>query len=102
MRIIPGFIVINAYKKVEDLICNISIFTKKWFNYQSLWDLSPEMVYSTLGLDVDRWAALVAEIQEARSMIDNEESAQYFGPVLIKHVIIRCIIILGINSIQSS
>lgn len=49
------------------------------------------MVYSSLGLDVDRWALLVAEIQDARAMIDNEESAQYFGPVLIKHVIFKFI-----------
>jgi dynein heavy chain 1 len=71
----------------------------KWFNYQSLWDLSPEMVYSTLGLDVDRWAALVSEIQDARSMIDNEESSQYFGPVLIKHVISVLLTEIGIDSV---
>ncbi len=88
----------NVYKLVDDLISEISVFSMKWFNYQSLWDLSPEMVYSTLGLDVDRWAALVAEIQDARSMIDNEESAQYFGPVLIKHVFLSTYL-LGIHCI---
>ena len=84
---IPETILLNAYSKVEDLVSSISIFTAKWFNYQSLWDLSPEMVYSNLGLDIDRWALLVSEIQEARLMMDSEENSQCFGPVLIKHVI---------------
>lgn len=91
MRIIQEEIICTAYQKVEHLMDSISVFQSKWLNYQSLWDLSPEMVYSSLGLDVERWAQLVAEIQDARTMIDNEETIQFFGPVLIRHVILNCI-----------
>ena len=81
------------------LLSDISEFTQKWLNYQSLWDLSPEMVYSNLGSDVDQWSSLVTEIQEARTMIDNEENMQYFGPVLVKHVkILHFNLKIGLNS----
>lgn len=56
-----------------------------WLQYQSLWDLESQYIFTLLGDDLAKWQQLLLEIKKARTTFDNSETEQSFGPVVIDY-----------------
>ena len=75
----------TVYRVIEDKIHDISRYVDKWLQFQSLWDLEPEHVYTVLGDDLARWLQLLQEIRKTRETFDTSESSKSFGTVTIDY-----------------
>lgn len=60
-----------------------------WLQYQCLWDMQPENIYSRLGEDLNKWQALLVQIRKARGTFDNAETRKEFGPAVIDYGKVR-------------
>ncbi|KAI8974487.1 dynein heavy chain [Pilobolus umbonatus] len=74
-----------AYQIVEDKIRQVSDYVNIWLQYQSLWDLEANHVFSILEDDLAKWQQILLEIKKARSTFDNSETEQSFGPLVIDY-----------------
>ena len=74
-----------VYETIERRLAEIVAYIEKWFQFQSLWDLEPEMVYNTLGEDLGRWLQLLQEIRKTRETFDTSESSRKFGTLTIDY-----------------
>ncbi|KAJ3290947.1 hypothetical protein HK104_006430 [Borealophlyctis nickersoniae] len=75
----------KAYGLVEERLKQVNEYVDIWLQYQSLWDLEANYVYSVLGEDLARWQQLVLEIKEARTTFDNSETEKSFGSLVIDY-----------------
>ncbi|KAI0242051.1 dynein heavy chain [Massospora cicadina] len=75
----------DAYARIEAKIKEVTDYVNIWLQYQSLWDLEPELIYSQLGEDLHRWQQILTEIKRARSTFDNSESEKRFGPIVVDY-----------------
>lgn len=58
---------------------HISSYVAKWLQFQSLWDLESEYVYTRLGDSLSLWQQLLLEIRKTRSTFDNSDTSKSFG-----------------------
>ncbi|KAJ3331033.1 hypothetical protein HDU76_004259 [Blyttiomyces sp. JEL0837] len=82
---LPANHLVSAYETLEAKIRQVSDYVSKWLQYQSLWDLESEFVYTKLGEDLAKWQQLVLEIKKARSTFDNSETERSFGSLVIDY-----------------
>ncbi|KAJ3336987.1 hypothetical protein HDU93_001788 [Gonapodya sp. JEL0774] len=75
----------RAYDVIEEKLCSVSAYVAIWLQYQSLWDLEAEKVYSHIGDDLSKWEQVVHEIRKARATFDNSETEQSFGTIIIDY-----------------
>ncbi|KAJ9053275.1 dynein heavy chain [Entomophthora muscae] len=75
----------GAYEKIEAKIKEVTDYVNIWLQYQSLWDLEPELIYNQLGEDLHKWQQILTEIKRARSTFDNSESEKHFGPIIVDY-----------------
>ncbi|KAI9204677.1 dynein heavy chain [Polychytrium aggregatum] len=75
----------SAYGILEMKLKLVSDYVGIWLQYQSLWDLEPQLVHSKLGDDLNKWQQLVLEIKKARATFDNSETKRSFGPIVIDY-----------------
>ncbi|KAI8444810.1 hypothetical protein BY996DRAFT_6425243 [Phakopsora pachyrhizi] len=66
---------IDLLKKVNE----ISGYVSKWLQFQSLWYLEADYLYSQLGKSLSAWQQILSEIRKTRLNFDNSESFQDFG-----------------------
>ncbi|KAJ3101821.1 hypothetical protein HDU97_001047 [Phlyctochytrium planicorne] len=76
---------LSAYGAIDGMLVKVSAYVNVWMQYQSLWDLESEYVYSKLGEDLAKWQQLVLEIKKARGTFDNSETEKSFGVVVIDY-----------------
>ncbi|KAK4697502.1 dynein cytoplasmic 1 heavy chain, partial [Lecanoromycetidae sp. Uapishka_2] len=74
-----------VYQTIEDRLREIVGYVEKWLQFQSLWDLEPEYVYSVLGDGLAKWLRLLQEIRKTRETFDTSESSKIFGTVTIDY-----------------
>ena len=72
-----------VYEQIEKKFQEISSYVDRWLQFQSLWDLEPEHVYSHLGDDLANWLQLLQEIRKTRETFDTSETSRVFGTVKI-------------------
>ncbi len=60
-------------------------YVAKWLQFQSLWDLEAEYVFSRLGDSLAHWQQLLTEIKKTRSTFDTSESQHSLGVVVIDY-----------------
>ncbi|KAL9129037.1 MAG: hypothetical protein Q9217_002407 [Psora testacea] len=77
--------ILNVYLTVEDNLSKIVAYVEKWFQFQSLWDLEAEYVYSVLDEDLAKWLQLLQEIRKTRETFDTSDSSRTFGTVTIDY-----------------
>ena len=73
----------GAYDAMNAKMQNIVIYTEKWFQFQSLWDLQIEQVHDDLGDNLGLWLQLLNEIRKARGTFDTSEVSKCFGHLAI-------------------
>lgn len=75
----------KPFALVEEKLHQISAYVGKWLQFQSLWDLESEYVYSRLGDSLGSWQQLLLEIRKTRSTFDNSETSKSFGVAIINY-----------------
>src|SRR5439155_3930505 len=81
---IPEVILKKVYEVIEEKMKEMSKYVNIWFQFQSLWDLEDNYVFSQLGDDLEKWQQVLTEIQNSRSTFDNLETSCSFGPIVVK------------------
>ncbi|BGP13270.1 hypothetical protein JCM10213_004960 [Rhodosporidiobolus nylandii] len=75
----------RPFALVEDKLKEVGAYVDKWLQFQSLWDLEAEYVYSQLGDQLSSWQQLLLEIRKTRSTFDNSETQRTFGVAVIDY-----------------
>lgn len=82
---LPNGMLDRAYDTLESKLREIEQYVKIWLQYQALWDMEPNAIYSQLGADLERWQQLLNEIKRARSTFDTRSTSKAFGPIVIDY-----------------
>ncbi|OAQ30330.1 dynein heavy chain [Linnemannia elongata AG-77] len=82
---IPDDSLPKAYEVIEAKVTQVKDYVDIWLQYQSLWDLESQYIFTLLGDDLAKWQQLLLEIKKARTTFDNSETEQSFGPVVIDY-----------------
>jgi dynein heavy chain 1 len=75
----------RPFALVEDKLKEVGTYVDKWLQFQSLWDLEADYVYSRLGEQLSSWQQLLLEIRKTRSTFDNSDSQRNFGVAVIDY-----------------
>ncbi|BGP45295.1 dynein heavy chain [Rhodotorula kratochvilovae] len=75
----------RPFALVEDKLREVGAYVDKWLQFQSLWDLEAEYVYSRLGDELSAWQQLLLEIRKTRSTFDNSETQRSFAVAVIDY-----------------
>ncbi|KAH9920337.1 cytoplasmic dynein heavy chain 1 [Fomitopsis serialis] len=70
---------------IEQKVQQLREYVAKWLQFQSLWDLEAEYVFSRLGDSLANWQQLLTEIKKARSTFDTSETQKSFGVCVIDY-----------------
>jgi dynein heavy chain 1, cytosolic len=73
----------SAYLTVENRLSEASSYVDRWLQFQSLWDLRGDQVYSALGEDLSNWLQILSEIRKSRATFDTSEVFRSFGIIAI-------------------
>ncbi|KAJ3451774.1 dynein heavy chain [Anaeramoeba flamelloides] len=82
---IPRGLLKESYNWIEKLIKQVKEYVTVWFQYQSLWDIKPDMIEKKIGNDLQKWQALLLEVKKYRSTFDTSESTKQLGPIIIDY-----------------
>jgi dynein heavy chain 1, cytosolic len=56
-------IIYDAYTTINDLLIKTKQYIDTWLQFQSLWDIQPEMIYNRLGEDINLWILCLSQIK---------------------------------------
>nr|CDI53148.1 cytoplasmic dynein heavy chain 1 [Melanopsichium pennsylvanicum 4] len=70
---------------IEAKLAEVGSYVSKWLQFQSLWDLESEHVFTRLGDSLASWQQLLAEIRRTRATFDNSETQRSFGICVIDY-----------------
>lgn len=73
----------KPFALIEDKVKNVGEYVGKWLQFQSLWDLEGEQVYSRLGDSLALWQQLLSEIKRTRSTFDTSDTQHTFGAAIV-------------------
>lgn len=63
----------------------MSTYVSKWLQFQSLWDLEADSVFTRLGDSLALWQQLLHEIKKSRTTFDTSETRKSFGVSVIEY-----------------
>jgi dynein heavy chain 1 len=75
----------KAYSTIESKLEEVQKYVVIWLQYQALWDMEANTLYSQLGTDLNKWQQLLGEIKRARTTFDNSATRKSFGPIIIDY-----------------
>jgi dynein heavy chain 1 len=75
----------DAYEIIELLIKSAEDYIKTWLDFQSLWDLQPDQLYTHLGKDLIKWMSCLNQMKDVRKTFDTQETIKHFGPISIDY-----------------
>lgn len=70
---------------IETKVQSVGAYVDKWLQFQSLWDLEADYVYSRLGDSLSNWDLLLSGIRQARSTFDTADTRKDFGVCVIDY-----------------
>ncbi|KZT09045.1 uncharacterized protein LAESUDRAFT_696464 [Laetiporus sulphureus 93-53] len=75
----------RPFALIEQKVQQLKEYVAKWLQFQSLWDLEAEYVFSRLGDSLAHWQQLLTEIKKARSTFDTSDTQKSFGVCVIDY-----------------
>ena len=63
-----------AYNAIENVLNQANEYIKTWLNFQSLWDLQPDVLYQKLGNNLQTWMSCLNEMKDSRKSFDTQET----------------------------
>lgn len=82
---LPKGMLEKAYGIIETKLEEVQKYVNVWLQYQALWDMEANTVYSKLGNNLVKWQQLLGEIKKARTTFDNSDTQKIFGPIVIDY-----------------
>jgi hypothetical protein len=76
---------VRPFNLVETKVQQVKDYVAKWLQFQSLWDLEAEYVFTRLGDSLANWQQLLTEIKRTRQTFDNSETQRSFGVCVIDY-----------------
>lgn len=70
---------------IERKVQEVSDYVDKWLQFQALWDLEADAVYSRLGDSLENWGNLLFEIRQTRTTFDTTDTRKEFGVCIIDY-----------------
>ena len=74
-----------AYNAIENVLNQANEYIKTWLNFQSLWDLQPDVLYQKLGNNLQTWMSCLNEMKDSRKSFDTQETQRFFGPITVDY-----------------
>ena len=75
---------VQAYQVIETKLQEVDAYVKEWLQYQTLWDMDPQIVFNKLGeSSIEPWKLLLEEIKAARKTFDTFHTEKKFGPIIV-------------------
>lgn len=75
----------KIFTSINNIINEISKYIDMWFQYQAVWDLQIDILYSRLGTDLKLWINCLKGMKESRKSLDSLETKSLFGPISIDY-----------------
>ncbi|CAE6452047.1 unnamed protein product [Rhizoctonia solani] len=76
---------VRPFNLVETKVQQVKEYVAKWLQFQSLWDLEAEYVFTRLGDSLANWQQLLTEIKRTRQTFDNSDTQRSFGVCVIDY-----------------
>ncbi len=76
---------LRPFAVVEAKLGQMSVYVNKWLQFQSLWDLESEYVFSRLGDGLASWQQLLQEIRKTRATFDTSDTQRSFGVAVVNY-----------------
>ncbi|ELU44462.1 dynein heavy chain [Rhizoctonia solani AG-1 IA] len=76
---------VRPFDLVETKVQQVKEYVAKWLQFQSLWDLEAEYVFTRLGDSLANWQQLLTEIKRTRQTFDNSDTQRSFGVCVIDY-----------------
>jgi dynein heavy chain 1 len=70
---------------IETKVQEVTEYVDKWLQFQALWDLEADAVYSRLGDSLEDWGNLLSEIRQSRTTFDTTDTRKEFGVCIIDY-----------------
>ena len=74
-----------ALSAIDSSLQQSQEYVKVWLQFQSLWDLQPDTLYSKLASNLHAWICCLNEMKESRKSFDTQETHRLFGPISIDY-----------------
>lgn len=88
----------NAYTAIERKIKQIREYEQEWLQYQALWDLQTDMLYSRLGEDINMWMKCLKDVKKSRTTFDTTETKREIGPFIVDYAKVQSKVSLKYDS----
>ncbi|KAJ6620693.1 dynein heavy chain, N-terminal region 1-domain-containing protein [Mycena sp. CBHHK59/15] len=82
---LPDTVLEGPFSLIELKVQQLKEYVGKWLQFQSLWDLEAEYVFSRLGDSLAHWQQLLTEIKKTRSTFDTSDTQKTFGVCIIDY-----------------
>eukprot|EP01096_Ripella_sp_DP13-Kostka_P011830 TRINITY_DN484_c0_g1_i1.p1 TRINITY_DN484_c0_g1~~TRINITY_DN484_c0_g1_i1.p1 ORF type:complete len:4631 (+),score=2721.08 TRINITY_DN484_c0_g1_i1:206-14098(+) len=85
LKRLPEGILQETYGTIENKLIEVQSYVQIWLEYQALWDMEVNSVFSRLGDDLSKWQQILVEIQTSRKTFDTSLSVKDFGSIVIDY-----------------
>lgn len=82
---LPSETLSRPFTLIEAKVQQVTAYVAKWLQFQSLWDLEAEYVFTRLGDSLASWQQLLSEIKKTRATFDNSDTERSFGVVIVDY-----------------
>ena len=78
-------IIYSVYEGIEACVKAAEAYCFMWLQYQTLWDIHPDVVVKSVGDGVDNWVQMLEEIVASRETFESSEYEKDFGVVKVNY-----------------
>lgn len=82
---LPSDTLLKPLSLIESKVQELTTYVAKWLQFQSLWDLEAEYVFSRLGDSLASWQQLLTEIKKTRQTFDTSDTKMTLGVVIVDY-----------------
>ena len=78
-------IIYSVYEEIEKCVKAAGAYCLMWLQYQTLWDIHPDVVVKSVGDKIDNWIQVLEEIRSSRETFESSEYEKDFGIVKVNY-----------------
>eukprot|EP00049_Salpingoeca_infusionum_P026814 m.28080 g.28080 ORF g.28080 m.28080 type:complete len:4577 (+) comp9012_c0_seq1:144-13874(+) len=91
---------LEAYAAIDEEMGSITDYVSSWLQYQALWDLQIDTVFTHLQDDLLAWNQLLADIKVSRKQLDSVETSKSFASVEVDFNQVQTRVVMKYDSIH--
>ena len=78
-------IIYSVCEEIEKCVKAAGAYCLMWLQYQTLWDIHPDVVVKSVGDGIDNWVQMLEEIRSSRETFESNEYEKEFGVVKVNY-----------------